>query len=429
MSGTAHVIGAGLAGLAAAVRLAEGGWRVRLSEAAPHAGGRCRSYYDPTFGAVIDNGNHLLLSGNTSALDYVRRVGADGMLVGPDEAAFPFVDLASGERWTLRPNDGRAPWWVLSPSRRVPGARAWEYLRALGILRAGPDSTIGSAMRCEGALYDRLWRPVLLAGLNTEPPDASAALAAAMIRETLAAGGTACRPLVAAHGLSHAFVDPGLAFLRARGADIRFGKRLRALGSDAAEVHTLDFGEEREPVAAEDVVVLAAPAVVARDLMPGLETPVEYRAIVNAHFQVEPPPGAPLFIGVVNATTEWIFSFPGRLSVTISGADRLLDTPREELAALIWGEVAAVMGVDAPLPRWQIVRERRATFAALPSQAKLRPPAHTRWRNLALAGDWTATGLPATIEGAIRSGDAAAALFGRADARVPAEERVDVAAA
>ena len=117
--------------------------------------------------------------------------------------------------------------------------------------------------------------------------------------------------------------------------------------------------------------------------------------------------------GVINGTAEWLFAFPDRLSVTISGADRLLDTPREELAALIWREVAEIAGIAGPLPPWQIVRERRATFAALPREDAKRPGPRTRWNNLVLAGDWTATGLPATIEGAIRSGNRAAELIGK----------------
>ena len=137
--------------------------------------------------------------------------------------------------------------------------------------------------------------------------------------------------------------------------------------------------------------------------------PTEFRAIVNAHFRIDPPAGQPRIVGVLNATTEWLFAFPGRLSVTVSAGDRLIDTPREELAKTIWSEVAAVAGLPAdPMPPWQIVRERRATFAATPEQDAKRPGAATSWRNLVLAGDWTNTGLPATIEGAIRSGNRAA---------------------
>ena len=138
--------------------------------------------------------------------------------------------------------------------------------------------------------------------------------------------------------------------------------------------------------------------------------PTEFRAIVNAHFACPAPKGLPLLTGMVGGASEWLFGFSDRLSVTISAAERFLATPREELAATIWGEVQEVAGFSAPLPAWQIIKEKRATFAATPQQDALRPGAATQWRNLVLAGDWTQTGLPATIEGAIRSGVRAAGL-------------------
>jgi hypothetical protein len=143
-----------------------------------------------------------------------------------------------------------------------------------------------------------------------------------------------------------------------------------------------------------------------------LSTPTEFRAIVNAHYRIDPPASLPPITGIVNGMAEWLFAYPGRLSVTISAGDRLVDTPRDEVAARIWQDVARVAGIASPLPAWQIVRERRATFAAVPREDAKRPAAATRWRNLVLAGDWTATGLPATIEGAIRSGNRAAELIG-----------------
>jgi hypothetical protein len=221
-------------------------------------------------------------------------------------------------------------------------------------------------------------------------------------------GGQACRPLIAREGLSATLVDPALAHLAAQGAAIHFEHNLHAIRYSETRVTALDFGQHVLELGPDDAVVLAVPPFIAKGLVPGLETPDAYRAIVNAHFAIEPPAGMPPLIGVVNGTIEWLFAFPGRLSVTISSADRLLAVPREELAETIWREVAAIAGIAADLPAWQIVRERRATFAALPAQNAKRPGARTRWDNLVLAGDWTATGLPATIEGAIRSGNRAA---------------------
>ena len=412
MPGSVHVVGAGLAGLAAAVRLAERGASVVVHEAAGAAGGRCRSYHDPLLDMVIDNGNHLLLSGNHAALSYLETIGAAGRLDGPAAAEFAFVDLASGERWTLRINRGRVPWWIFDRTRRVPGTTASDYLSFARLLYASGEKTICEAVKCAGPLYERLARPFWLAALNIEPKEGSARLAGAIVRETLAAGGKACRPLIARDGLGQVFIEPALRFLGERNVTVAFGHRLRALDFGGDKVVGLDFGDDRLATGA-DAVILAVPPIVAADLVPDLKAPSEFRAIVNAHFRLDPPPGLAPIIGVVNGTIEWLFTFPDRLSITISAADRLLDAPREILAQKLWQEVATVTGLPKALPPWQIVRERRATFAATPGENAKRPAATTMWRNLWLAGDWTMTGLPATIEGAIRSGNRAADLVGR----------------
>ena len=413
MPRTVHVVGAGLAGLAAAVRLASRGARVLVHEAAGQAGGRCRSYHDPVLDMVIDNGNHLLLSGNHAALSYLESIGAQGKLAGPPAAEFAFMDLASGEQWTVRINAGRVPWWIFDRNRRVPGTTARDYLSFARLLFAPEKETICETVTCAGPLYERLARPLWVAALNTDPKEGSARLAGAIIRETLLVGGSACRPLIARDGLGPVFIEPALRFLAAHDVKVEFGHRLRALGFADGKVAMLDFGDDKLAIENDDAI-LAVPPVVAADLVPALKTPSEFRAIVNAHFRVEPPAGLAPIIGVVNGTVEWLFAFPDRLSVTISAADRLLDVPRETLAQKIWHEVATLTALPKALPPWQIVRERRATFAATPGENANRPATATAWSNLFLAGDWTRTGLPATIEGAIRSGNRAADLVRRA---------------
>ncbi len=413
MAGTVHIIGAGLAGLSAAVRLTSAGRSVVVHEATAFAGGRCRSYHDAAVGMTIDNGNHLLLSGNRAALDYLRSIGAEHRLVGPPTAEFSFVDLASRERWTLRFNDGRVPFWIFASDRRVPGTRVLDYVPLARLLFAPAGKAVGEVIACKGPLYRRLVEPLLLAALNIDPPQGSARLASAVIRETLAAGGRACRPLIAREGLGATLIEPALVCLQKRGAIVRMEHQLRALRFAAERIEALEFGSESVALTADDAVILAVPPYAAASLVRGLDVPTQFRAIVNAHFRIDPPAGQPPILGVLNGTVEWIFAFPGRLSVTISAGDRLIDTPREELAKTVWSEVSSITGLPPELPPWQIVRERRATFAATPAQDGKRPGAATPWRNLVLAGDWTDTGLPATIESAIRSGNRAADLIAK----------------
>src|SRR5256714_10833403 len=139
-----HIVGAGVAGLAAAVTLIAEGHRIALYESSQHAGGRCRSFLDPELGCLIDNGNHLLLAGNTAALAYIERIAALDTFERAGEAAIPFIDLAGGERWELRPNRGAVPWWLLSAARRVPGARPSDYLQALKLREAAPGATVAA---------------------------------------------------------------------------------------------------------------------------------------------------------------------------------------------------------------------------------------------------------------------------------------------
>jgi len=408
MQKTVHIIGAGISGLSAAVRLANANYKVHVHEATQQAGGRCRSYFDAATNLTIDNGNHLLLSGNRHALAYARSIGTEAGLVGPKLAQFPFVDLSTGQRWLLDLGDSRLPLWVLDESRRVPDTGLADYLGLMPLIWSGKDRLVKDAIRCDGTLYRRLVQPLLLAALNLDPPEGSAGLAGAVVRETLLAGGQACRPLIARDGLSAVLVEPAIKLLQDKGASVRFSHELREFATSKGRVTELNFGDDSIAIAPGDAVVVAVPPRSAASLLPGLKTPTKFRAIVNAHFRFDPPRDAPPILGVVGGLVEWLFAFAQRLSVTISNGDRLVDMPREELAQAIWRDVCKAGSVAGELPPWQIVRERRATFEATPEQNALRPGAATGLKNLFLAGDWTDTGLPATIEGSVRSGDRAA---------------------
>ncbi|VWB27735.1 putative flavin containing amine oxidase [Burkholderia pseudomultivorans] len=411
MPRTVHVIGAGLAGLSAAVELQRRGRRIVLHDAHAQAGGRCRSWFDETLGATVDSGLHRIFAGQPATQRYLRAIGAADQLAGPALPEFPVVDVAAQQRWTLRFGTGHWPSWLFDAASRAPGTTPLDYVALAPLAFARTGRSLAQTMRCDGVLWDRWLRPYLLGILNVEPRHATAELARAVLRGMFAAGGPGCRPLVARHGLGSAFVDPALRMLQHGGAQIRLRSRLDAFefGAHGNAVDAVAIGAERIELAPGDAVVLAVPPEVAQPLVPDLTAPDTFSAVVTAYFAVEPPAGSPLDTTVVNGIVDAVRAGDGQLAATIHDAARWLDMPHDTLARRIWDDVARVTGANpATIPAWHLVVEPRAGFAAVPSQEMKRPAVRTRWTNLVLAGDWIATGLPATIEGAIRSGQLAA---------------------
>lgn len=416
---TVHIVGAGLSGLAAAVALGKAGVGARLYEAAAQAGGRCRSYHDRTLDRVIDNGNHLVLSGNRNALRYLQLVGAGDRLVGPEGEGFRFLDLERGHEFRLRPNPGPIAWWIFSPDRRVPDTGLLDYLSAVSRLGMAREGAAVADVLLHDELYRVLWEPLAVSALNTPADEASARGFWAVLSKTLLRGGGASRPLIAKRDLADTFIDPALAFIGAHGAELRLGARLKRLVFDARSVVGLDFDDGKIPVAPGDHVVLAAPPAIAERVVPGLEAPGADEAIVNAHFATGDPAATPLeIVAIVGGAAQWVFRRPGIASVTVSAARGMVDEPAESLAPRLWADVArAFPALGQTLPNYRIIKEKRATIRQSPADEALRPAAETGFGNLWLAGDWTRTGLPATIEGSIQSGFRAARLARAAGAR------------
>jgi squalene-associated FAD-dependent desaturase len=410
VEGKVHVIGAGLAGLSAAVWLSKAGREVALYEAAGQAGGRCRSYFDDALGRQIDNGNHLVLSGNRAVYAFIDAIGSADALCGPDRSEFEFLDVRNGQRWMVRPGAGRVPWWIFSRRRRVPGSRPGEYVRALRLARADSQETVAHCLGTDGVLFAKFWEPLTVAVLNTDADEAAAALLWPVIRETFGRGEAACRPRIARVGLSHCFVDPALRLLAAHAAEIQFRRRLRRLDIESGKVAALLFtGGERFDLSPDDSVVLAIPPAAVTHAVPRIRAPVASRAIVNGHFLASRSTDHPRIIGMVGGLCHWLFVRDDIASVTVSAANDLARRPAEDIARNMWHEIRFALSLgDAPLPAYRIVKEKRATFAQTPAEVARRPGVRTEIGNLFLAGDWTDTGLPATIEGSLRSGHTAA---------------------
>ncbi len=400
-SGPVHVVGAGLAGLAAACMLSECGREVILHDSAKAAGGRARSYRDKELRAQIDNGNHLLLSGNTAAMVYLRRIGSIHSLTGPAKPIFPFINLATGARWTVRLDDGRIPWWILDKKRRVPDSRLMDYYSLVKLRQAAPDTLVAPLLGNAHGLYSNFLEPLTISALNTMPDQAACAPLRAVFAETIERGGLSCIPRYPAVGLSESFVDPALDWLRDRGVQIKLGRRVSSIDPSTP-------------------TVLAVPPWVAAKFLPEITVPDEFESIFNVHFKHMMDGGEAGFWGLIGGLAEWVFAKGEILSVTVSAANRYAEQDQEALVEKIWAELASAFSLPAEVPKHRVVWEKRATFTCTPAQLARRPKTVTSNPNLVLAGDWTDTGLPASIEGAIRSGNAAALALLNQDQFAPA---------
>ena len=393
MTGTLHIVGAGLAGLAAAVAAARIGNRVVLHEAAGHAGGRCRSFKDEKLDRVIDNGSHLVLGANRNTLAYAQATcGLEAMVA--QEPCFPFLDLATGARWTVSP-------------KRLP-AGIGEILSALGLPWTGKSETVASRLG-KSRSFTRLWQPMCESIMNTAPQESSARMFAWTMRKALLGGSSALVPWTFPLGLSAALVAPALATLGSFGAEMHFRRRLQSVTPEA-----LTFDSGLVPLSPEDRVSLALPPWVLPSVLPGVSVEMATRPIVNAHFKLNQPaslPGESHFLGLVNASGHWLFLRGDVLSVTVSAAEALVDQPNDQIAALLWTEAARALGLSpSEVPTARIMKERRATLAHDQATIAVRPGARTSLPNVFLAGDWIDSPWPCTIEAAISSGLDAARL-------------------
>ena len=417
-----HIIGGGLAGLSAAIELAAQA-RVTVYESGPACGGRARSFHDRSLDARIDNGNHLILSSNDLTFRYLDIIGARHTLTGPGLPIFPYYDLEDSLAWTLRLSKGKLPFWALPGGRRVPGMKLSELASLGRFLRAGDRTTVESCLS-SGQLSRRLLIPFAISVLNTDIHTGSAKLLGNVIRKSLAKGGMACCPWFPAVGLSETLIDPAVAYLKRFHGNVRTGVRVSAIEQQNGRATALETGEGRIELGPEDQVILAVPGPVAQSLLPGLTAPDAFESIANAHFRLPEKVQArgvvaqAGFVGLVGGISEWIFLKGDILSVTVSAANRYADRSNSELLATIWSEIRRALDpvlsqpLPVAIPPSRLVWEKRATFAATPEQNLLRPGARTDLVNLALAGDWTETGLPSTIEGSIQSGLQAVAALG-----------------
>ena len=402
---TVHIAGAGLAGLAAALTAARAGHGVVIHEAAALAGGRCRSFFDPALGRVIDNGTHVVLGANRAALGFLGEIGGADAMAPASSGDLPFLDLESGATWSMDVA-GRG---IRTLMKAAPGAKALTGLAMAGITGLmRPGATVAAAYGHLGEPYQRLIEPLSTAVMNCPPSAAPASLLARVIAILAGGGRGALAPLVARTNLADAFVGPALGAIEALGGEVRFHDPLTAIETAGKVARAGIFRSGRASLGPGDALVLALPPWALGALLPRWDPPSHRsRAIVCAHFATERPlemAGAARLTGCINGMAQWFAATDGVLSVTVSAADPWMTHEADDIAARLWRDASTAFHLPgAPIPPYRVIKERRATAEVAGGFGP-----RGEISKLFFAGGWTSARYPDTIEAAVASGIRAA---------------------
>jgi squalene-associated FAD-dependent desaturase len=433
MSRRVAVVGGGLAGITAALACADAGCQVTLFEARPHLGGLTYSF--PHGDLWVDNGQHVFLRCCTSYLALLDRLGVSDKVAVQPRLSIPTRTPGADAPVWLRRGDLPAPLHLAGSLLRYsplrPGERARFALAALALRRVDPsaDSTdrqsFGDWLRRHGqstGAIEALWDLVGVATLNATADEASLSLAATVFQQGLLTDpaaadiGWSLVPLRELHG------DPALACLERVGAEVRTGTKVRAVEPGDGRWRVVTDGHD----ARFDQLVVAVPPTAAENLLPagsvtlppGWSGSLGSSPIINVHVVLDRTVLHEPFVAGVSTPVQWVFDrteqsglLEGQyLAISLSAADDLVDLPTAQVRERMLPELIALLpeARDARILDFFVTRERHATFRPSPGTASLRPFATTTARGLFLAGAWTATGWPATMEGAARSGTAAA---------------------
>jgi squalene-associated FAD-dependent desaturase len=434
------VIGAGFAGLSAAVRLAGRGARVLVLEARSRLGGRATAFADRDTGELVDNGQHVLMGCYTETLAFLDAIGALGNLRIERQLSVTMIDRAGAKTRLVCPDlpaplhlvAGVFEWDALAWSDRLATLRmAGPLRRARRELRPGareiaasPGETVDAWLVRNGQtarLREMLWEPLALAALNQSPGQAAAPVFARVLAEMFGSDPRLAAILLPAKPLHLMYAEPAREFIERRGGTVRTGAAARLAVDGQLEVEA--SGERWSP----DAVIAAVPWFALRELIAAAPAALDVTLqsagrmasspIVTVNLWFDRAVLDEPFVGLPGRAMQWVFDtravFGGdasRLSLVSSGASPLVALTNPELIAIAHQELLEALPAvrEARLVRGTVVREPRATFSLAPGQPG-RPPVETAVPGLYLAGDWIDTGLPATIESAVRAGHRAAA--------------------
>ena len=438
------IVGGGFAGLSAGVALAEQGFRVALLEGKPALGGRAYSFPDTESGDLVDNGQHVLMGCYHQTLDFLAKIGTRDRLIVHKNLEIEMLD-GPGRPAHLRTMSLPGPFHMaaglmrykhLTIAERLGSVRAgmqMMYMRRFGRARL-KRMTVAEFMDLTGQgsqVRRTFWYPLAIATLNEQPELASAALLAEVMKRAFFSRRNDSAFLYPTVGLSELYCTAAREYIEKRDGviacratvdrlEIRDNKVSAVRLHDGANLHAANFIVAVPPT---QLLRLLPQGMASSDFFSEIDT-LKSSPIICVHVWLDREVTGSAFVGFVGTTTQWLFNkrrifsqygarHPGYLSFVISGARELAELPNDDLLKVVMNDLGAMIPAAraAQLIKALVLKEKHATFASDPASDAVRPPAKTPVRNLVLAGDWTQTGLPATIESAVISGRSAAATI------------------
>ncbi len=440
------VIGGGFAGLAAGVALAERGYRVTVLEKRARLGGRASSYVDPTTGEVVDNGQHVFLRAYRATIRFLTTIGTLDQLVFQPRLSLEVVGLR-GARTRLTAAPLPAPWHMAVGLLRASGL-PWDAKRKgleLGwhLWRRGADDTEGLTVaewldrhQQPAAIRDRLWYPLAIAALNETPEMAAAEPFAAVLANAFFQHASWSAIGIPRTGLGPLYTDAAQTFIEQRGGRVLTGQA--AAGLRVSRGRVTDVVLSDGAVLPSSWVVSAVPYVNLQEVLPAEVQlgHIQFLAaqglvsspIMSLYLWFDRPVLDQPFVGLEGATWQWAFdrrallgqsSADGHIALVMSAAHAHLTRSTDDLVGLALRELGERFPAAqrAVLRHRVLIKEPHATFSPRLGSERSRPDQGTPIQNLMLAGDWTRTGLPGSIEGAVQSGYRCAELIAEGSIR------------
>jgi hydroxysqualene dehydroxylase len=410
------VIGGGFAGLSAASFLSNSGFKIELLEASPKLGGRAYSLIDKESGAIIDNGQHILMGCYSDTLSFLNLIGSGHNLNIQSHLSINFV-RNNFEICPLSTNSSLYPFNLLHAVFNYSALSFYEkliFIRFFAKIYLYTDKELQKMTVIEWLLKENqtlnliksFWEILAVAALNTDIQKASAKIFAAVLKQIFFRGNNASVIILPSLGLSETYCVNAVKYINSKGGDISFPEQVIKLNIQDNIIK--EIITNKRTIVSFDYVISAVPLyalkkIVNDNFLSRLE--FDYSSILTVHLFLKHNAYTETFYGLIDSPVQWVFNNGSHLTIVISNAVKIIDKSAEQIIEMVLLELKKYLHLDQnEIITYTIIKEKRAAFIPSNDIVDKRPSASTPFKNLFLAGDWTNTGLPSTIESAVRSG-------------------------